>query len=85
MTPKELRRKRGFAGIRKSAALMVVPNRDQIITPRPIKTAAAINVPIAPTLLIHFPTPRPRMFSTVSRASSVREAVDAKILLSARP
>ena len=69
----------------KSAVEIVVPKRDHITTPSPISTAAATNVPIAPRLLIHFPTPRPRMLNRVSRASKVREAVEAKILLSARP
>ncbi len=39
ITPKELRTKRGLAGILKSAAVMVVPKREQITTPRPIRTA----------------------------------------------
>src|SRR3982751_6161729 len=46
MTPKELSTNFGFAGIAKSARVIVVPKRDQITTPSPISTAAAINVQI---------------------------------------
>ena len=42
---------------------------NQTIRPSPISTAAATPVPMPPTLLIHFPTPRPTMFRTTSRAS----------------
>ena len=51
--------------------------------PNPIKTPAATKVPMAPKLLIHFPTPRPTILSTVKKISSSREAHSAKILLSA--
>src|SRR5260370_27052862 len=83
ITPNEFSTKRGLAGIWKSAAEMLVPKRDQITAPRPMSTAAATKDPTAPTLLIHLPTPSPRMLNRVSRASSTREVVEAKILLSA--
>ena len=42
---------------------MVVPKRDHTVKPKPIRTAAAMNVPMAPRLLSHFPTPSPTMFT----------------------
>src|SRR5271167_2823544 len=83
ITPKEFRTNRGSAGIRKSAAVTVVPKRDHTVKPSPINTAAATNVPIAPRLLSHFPTPRPTMFTTVSNANNASDAAIAKFLLSA--
>src|ERR1039458_889437 len=83
-TPNEFRTKRGLAGILKSAAVVVVPKRDQTTTPRPIKTAAAMKVPTAPKLLIHLPTPSPTMLRMVSKASSASDVVSANDLLSAR-
>ena len=56
--------------MRKSAAVTVVPKRDSNRQPRPIRTAAAMKVPIPPILLIHLPTPRPTMFSIVRKTSS---------------
>src|SRR5579864_4282315 len=85
ITPNEFNTNFGFAGILKSAAVIVVPNRDQITRPSPISTAAATNVPIAPRLLIHLPTPSPTMFITTSTASSASDAPSAKTLLSANP
>src|ERR1700721_3171108 len=85
ITPKELSTKRGLGGTLKSAAVMPEPKRDQITIPNPTSTAAAIKVPRAPTLLIHLPTPRPRMFNRVSSASSARETEAAKSLLSGSP
>ena len=78
ITPKEFSTKRGLAGILKSAAVMVVPKRDQIRMPRPIRTAAAMKVPIAPRLLIHLPTPRPTMLRTVSSARSASEVMSGE-------
>src|SRR5437773_9143457 len=63
MTPKEFRTKRGFAGIRKSAAVREVPKRSPTMTPRAISRTPATKVPRPPTLLIHLPTPRPTMRS----------------------
>src|SRR5208282_5740422 len=83
ITPNEFRTNLGSAGMRKSAAVTVVPNRDQTVNPKPIRTAAATNVPMAPRLLSHFPTPSPTMFTTVSSTSSDTEAAIAKFLLSA--
>ena len=37
---------------------MVLPKRNQITAPRPMRTAAAMKVPMAPRLLIHLPTPK---------------------------
>ena len=64
--------------MRKSAEVTVVPKRDQMTIPKPISTAAAMKVPMAPRLLIHFPTPRPTMLNRVSNASSASEAARAK-------
>src|SRR5579884_843417 len=83
ITPNEFSTNLGFAGIAKSAALTVVPCRSVTTAPSPISTPAATNVPIAPTLLIHFPTPSPTMFITTNTASSASEAPNAKTLLSA--
>src|SRR5215467_4875003 len=85
ITPKEFRTNLGFAGILKSAAVIVVPNRNQITAPNPISTAAAMKVPTAPRLLIHLPTPSPRMLKYVSNPSSMSDAVAANILLSDSP
>src|ERR1700758_209622 len=85
ITPKEFSTNFGFGGILKSAAVIVVPKCDQITAPRPINTAAAMNVPIAPMLLIHLPTPRPRILKNVSSASNVRDVTEANTLLSANP
>ena len=79
ITPKELSMKRGFAGIRKSAAVTVVPKlQPHHQTPKPIRTAAATPVPMPPILLIHFPTPSPTMFSTTSSNQQTSEAITAK-------
>src|ERR1035438_4339834 len=85
ITPKEFSTKRGWGGIRKSAAEMFEPKRDQITAPRQISTPAATKVPAAPMLLIHLPTPSPRMLNTVSNPSSARDAAQANTLLSASP
>src|SRR6185437_7542769 len=85
ITPKAFITKRGLAGMRKSAALTVVPKCSQTTAPNPIRVAAATNVPTAPILLIHLPTPRPIMFSTTSTANSASEAPRANTLLSASP
>src|SRR5262249_36333460 len=82
ITPNELNTKRGFGGISKSAPVIFVPNRSQIITPSPISTAAATNVPIAPRLLIHFPMPSPTTFSTTRMIIKISEALSANALLS---
>ena len=71
--------------MRKSAAVTVVPKRDQTMIPRPIRTAAAMKVPIAPRLLSHFPTPSPTMLRMVRKASKAAEVIMAKFLLSASP
>ena len=83
ITPNEFSTKRGFAGIRKSAAVTVVPNRSQMTSPSPINVAAAMPVPMPPRLLTHFPTPRPTMFSTTRMTSSDSDAISANSLLSA--
>src|ERR1700681_1505040 len=83
ITPNELSTNRGFAGIAKSAEVTAVPNRSQTTIPSPINTTAALPVPIAPKLLIHFPTPSPTIFITTKIISSSNEAVSAKLLLSA--
>ena len=68
MTPKEFRTKRGLAGIFKSAAEMAMPKREQIATPRLMSTAGGDEgADGVPALLIHLPTPRPRMLSRVSK------------------
>src|ERR1019366_7677614 len=83
ITPNEFRTNLGSAGIRKSAVVTVVPKRDKTVNPKPIRTAAATNVPMAPTLLSHFPTPRPTMFTTVSSSNNNTDVTIAKFLLSA--
>src|SRR5258708_36470076 len=85
MTPNEFNTKRGLAGILKSAQVTVVPNFDHMITPSPINSAAATNVPIAPMLLIHFPTPSPTTFNTTSTVSRHKHALKANARLSASP
>src|SRR5690242_3968449 len=82
ITPKEFNTNLGLGGMRKSAQVTLVPNRKYTTIPSPIRTAAAIPVPIAPRLLIHLPTPNPTMFSTTRRTSSNSEAVNANFLLS---
>ena len=83
ITPNEFNTNRGFGGIRKSAAVTVVPNLAKTITPNPIKTAAAMAVPIPPKLLIHFPTPSPTIFRITSSAIRPTDATTVNILLSA--
>src|SRR5271165_2288594 len=83
ITPKEFRTNLGFSGILKSAQVTVVPNRSHTINPSAINRPAAINVPIPPMLLIHFPTPSPTMFSTTSTVSSTTQEPSANTLLSA--
>src|SRR6266436_2505727 len=85
ITPNEFSTKRGLAGIWKSAQATVVPNFAHTITPSPISSAAATNVPIAPTLLIHFPTPSPTTFSTTSTVRRNKQALKANARLSASP
>ena len=55
ITPNEFSTKRGFAGIRKSAAVTVVPNRIQMTSPSPISVAAAMPVPIAAQIVDPLP------------------------------
>src|SRR5580692_10352198 len=83
ITPNEFKTNRGFDGIRKSAAVTVVPNLAKTITPNPIKTAAAMPVPIPPRLLIHLPTPSPTIFRITSSAIRPTDATTVNILLSA--
>src|SRR6266849_6442600 len=83
ITPNEFKTNRGSSGILKSAQVTLVPNRSQTIKPSAINKPAAINVPIPPMLLIHFPTPRPTIFSTTKTASNTTQAVSANTLLSA--
>src|SRR5947209_8155150 len=82
ITPNEFSTNRGFAGMEKSAAVTLAPKRTHTIAPSPISTAAATNVPIAPRLLIHFPTPSPTTFSTTSSVSRINDALSANTLLS---
>src|SRR5277367_322954 len=64
ITPNELSKNLGFAGIWKSAQVIVVPNFMHTTTPSPINRNAAINVPMAPRLFNHFPTLMPKTFKT---------------------
>src|SRR5437762_10206158 len=82
ITPNELSTNRGLAGMEKSDAVTLAPNRSHTMAPSPMSTAAATNVPSAPKLFIHFPTPSPTTFSTTSNARRINDALSANTLLS---
>src|SRR5258706_2117505 len=74
ITPNEFSTNLGLAGMLKSAAATGVPQRDQTVIPKPLKTGPAIKGPVAPKLVSHFPTPRTTKFSSVTNANRGTQA-----------